>query len=210
MIYLLGIMAKAGHGKTTVANHLVASRGAAVRSVAAPLKRTVQKVFGFSEAQLWGTQAQKDAVDPRYGFSPRWLLQRLGTEGLRDEFGEDVHLWALLHHLRREEASRPPDAPARLYVVDDIRFPNDVRFVHGGGAGYRGAVLKLVLTDAPASAHGGHASELAIDDVDPANIAATVVSSRADGVAHMLDLVDRTLASAPGFAPIRPALLGQG
>jgi hypothetical protein len=207
VIYLLGVLAKAGHGKTTVANHLVASRGAAVRPLAAPLKRAVQNVFAFSDAQLWGSQADKEADDPRYGFSARWLLQRLGTEGLRQEFGEDVHLRALLLQLRREEEARPPGAPTRLYVVDDVRFPNDAAFVHAGGAGYRGAVLKIVSTDAPASRNATHASELAIAEVDPGDIAATVVSSRAQGIPHLLEGVDRALATAPGFACIRPALI---
>gem|GEM_PF-7043568 len=69
MIYVLGLLAKAGHGKTTVARHLGEAFGAETRSLAGPLKRAVQKVFGFSEAQLWGTQADKEAIDARYGFS---------------------------------------------------------------------------------------------------------------------------------------------
>ena len=80
------------------------------------MKRAVRNVFGFSDAQLWGSQADKEGVDPRYGFSTRWLLQRLGTEGLRLEFGEDVHVRALLHGLQREEAARAPAAAPRLYV----------------------------------------------------------------------------------------------
>ena len=103
VIYILGLLARSGHGKTTVAQHLVSTYGAEVRSLAGPMKRALQNVFGFSTAQLWGTQAEKEATDPRYGFSPRWLLQRLGTEGLRHEFGEDVHVRALAHALAREE-----------------------------------------------------------------------------------------------------------
>ena len=96
------------------------------------MKRAVQKVFEFSDAQVWGTQAEKEAIDPRYGISPRWLLQRLGTEGLRAEFGEDIHLIALINNLRKEEAARPVGAAPRLYVVDDVRFPKR-RAVHCHG-----------------------------------------------------------------------------
>ena len=78
VIYILGLLARSGHGKTTVAQHLVSTYGAEVRSLAGPMKRALQNVFGFSTAQLWGTQAEKEATDSRYGFSPRWLLQRLG------------------------------------------------------------------------------------------------------------------------------------
>lgn len=209
MIYLLGLLARSGHGKTTVARHLGATLGAETRSLAGPLKRAVQKVFGFSHAQVWGTQAEKEAVDPRYGVSPRWLLQRLGTEGLRQEFGDDIHLRALLAGLRREEAARPAGSPPRLYVVDDVRFPNDARFVAAGGEGFRGAVLKIVATDVAGTARLGaeaHASEAAIDEVRPEDVAATVISSRAEGVAHLLAGVDGALGGAPGFAPLRPVL----
>jgi hypothetical protein len=208
VIYILGLLAKSGHGKTTVARHLATRRGAEIRSLAGPMKRAVRTVFGFSEQQLWGTQSDKEAVDARYGFSPRWLLQHLGTEGLRAEFGDEVHARAMLHGLRREEAARPPGAPPRLYVVDDLRFPSDARFVAEGGPDHRGAVLKIVATDAPALAsvtHATHASERAVDDVRPEHIAATVRASRAQGVAHLLGEVDRVLQGVPALASLWPA-----
>jgi hypothetical protein len=206
VIYILGLLAKAGHGKTTVARHLVEVHGAQIRSLAGPMKRAVRSVFGFSDGQLWGSQADKEAIDRRYGFSPRWLLQRLGTEGLRAEFGEDVHVRALLHGLRREQAARAAAAAPVLYVVDDVRFPNDARFVAESGAEHRGAVLKIVSTDVAPAAHGAHASESAVDQVRPEDLAATVVFSRAQGVRHMLGEVDRALATLGAFDGIRPAL----
>jgi hypothetical protein len=205
VIYILGLLARSGHGKTTVAQYLVSTYGAEVRSLAGPMKRALQNVFSFSTAQLWGTQADKEATDSRYGFSPRWLLQRLGTEGLRHEFGEDVHVRALAHTLAREEAARAPGAPPRLYVVDDVRFANDARFIARGGEGRCGAVLKIAQTDVAPKQHGGHASERAIDEVAPDDIAATVVSSRGQGIAHMLDAVERALRSTARFDPLRPA-----
>ena len=204
MIYVLGLLARAGHGKTTVARHLVETHGAEVRSLAGPMKRAVRRVFGFSDEQLWGSQAAKEAVDPRYGFSPRWLLQRLGSEGLRDEFGEDIHLQALLRGLRREEAARPPGEPP-LFVVDDLRYPNDARFIAEGGPGFRGAVLKLLSLDAPSPDGPAHASEMGIEGVRPADVAGTVTSSRALGLAHLLTAVDTALLEA-GFDALRTAL----
>ena len=206
MIYILGLLAKSGHGKTTVARHLADAHGAQIRSLAGPMKRAVRTVFGFSDGQLWGSQADKEAIDRRYGFSPRWLLQRLGTEGLRAEFGEDVHVRALVHGLRREEAALHAGAPPALYVVDDVRFPNDARFVAEGGPDHRGAVLKIVATDVAPPAHDAHASENAVDQVRAEDVAATVVSSRAQGVRHLLGEVDRVLASLSAFDGIRPAL----
>lgn len=216
MIFILGLLARSGHGKTTVARHLVDRFGAEIRSLAAPMKRAVQNVFGFSDGQLWGTQAEKEAIDARYGFSPRWLLQRLGTEGLRAELGEDVHVRGLLHGLRREEAAlmnatAPSPAVAgarrpRLIVVDDVRFPNDARFIAVGGPDHRGAVLKIVATDVAPPAHGVHASESAIDHVAPEDIAATIVSSRAEGVDHLLAGVERVLRTVAAFESLRSTL----
>lgn len=205
MIYLLGLLAKAGHGKTTAARHLTQVFGAEIRPLADPLKRAARNVFGFSDAQLWGDQADKEALDPRYGFSARWLLQRLGNEGLREEFGEDIHQRALLHGLRRAEAARPPGGPPRLYVVDDVRFPDDARFIAGGGPDHCGAVLRLICPDAPAAAHGGHPSETAIDQVRSEDLAATVVATRAEGIARMQDAVVAALHT-PAFDVLRSAL----
>jgi len=200
--YILGLLARAGHGKSTVAQHLVATRNAEVQSLAGPLKRAAQRVFGFTDEQVWG--AQKEAIDPRYGFSPRWLLQRLGTEGLRAEFEEDIHVRALLRGLRR----RPADQPPRLVVVDDVRFPNDARLIAEGGPDFRGAVMKLVCTDAaPGPAAGTHASEDAIDAVRPTDVAFTVTSSRAQGLAHLYREVEEALRGE-AFAALGPALAG--
>ena len=66
--------------------------------------------------------------------------------------------------------------------------------------------MKIVATDAPISEHAAHASEVSIDDVRPEDIAATIVSSRAQGVAHLAREVDRALRVAPGFAALRPSL----
>ena len=212
-MFVLGLVAHSGHGKTTVAEHLAAAHGAQIRSLAGPLKRAMQKVFGLSDAQVWGTQAEKEAVDPRYGFSPRWLLQRMGTEGLREEFGSDIHHRALVRGLRAELTRRTADAGAArapLFVIDDVRFPDDAAFIAGlqelAGPEFRGAVMKVVATDVAPSEVSRHASERAIDEVRPEHIAATVVSSRAQGCAHMLAAVDQALRTSPGLAGLRPAL----
>jgi hypothetical protein len=210
VIYILGLLARSGHGKTTVARHLVEAFGAEVCSLAGPMKRAVQRVFDFSDAQVWGTQAEKEAIDPRYGISPRWLLQRLGTEGLRAEFGEDVHLHALLGALRKDEdGRRSANVAPRLVVVDDVRFPNDARFIAAGGPDYRGAVVKIVATDVPEGGYGSHASEAAIDDVRPEDLATTVVSSRAQGSAHLVAQIDRALGTDAALAWLQPALRGR-
>ena len=203
MIHIVALLARAGHGKTSVANYLRDTYGAQIVSLAGPLKRCAQKVMRFSHEQLYGTQVEKEANDPRYGFSAREFLQRLGTEGLREEFGYDIHVQALLHHIARLDSNLTN--VDGIYVVDDVRFPNEVGALVRS-EDHHGACIKIVCTDAPETPNANHASETGIDAVYPEQIAATLVSSRAQGVPHLIGELERALTTNPRLAPIRRAL----
>ena len=203
MPHIVALLAKAGHGKTTIAKHLEETYGTKTISLAGPLKHAAQAVMDFSDAQLWGTQAEKEAIDPRYGFSARTFLQRLGTDGLRAFFGPDVHVNALLQEIAIEglaEARRP------TYVIDDVRFPNEVAAVVESKQ-HAGVCIKIVCEDAPVMAEGsGHASETVIDKVYPGHISATVCSTRRQGVGHLVETFERELHSNPKLSLLRRAL----
>ncbi len=202
MIMFVGLLARAGHGKSTAAKFLAEKYGAKVISLASPLKRVCKKVMNFSDDQLWGTQEQKETIDPRYGFSARTFMQRLGTEGLRQEFGDDVHLSAMIETVIKTEG---PTGRA-LYVIDDVRFLNETRFIDRLGTFHgpqhmRGGVLKIVCTDAPALSAdvAAHTSEQEIDTIPQSMIAGTAVSSRAQGPEHLLGEIQKILSTAPRF-----------
>jgi dephospho-CoA kinase len=197
MIFVLGLLAKAGHGKTNAANYLRDTYGAKIVSLAGPLKRCAQKVMRFSQEQLFGTQAQKEAIDPRYGMSARMFLQKLGTEGLREEFGEDVHIRALLAWMERQDTVSEDHC---VYVVDDVRFVNEVEALALTDS-FHGAVIKIVCTDAPGGA-GDHASESSIDSVPDELLAATVISSRALGVEDLRQKLEAAIHKSPKLATI--------
>lgn len=115
---IIGLLGAKGSGKTTASDILVQKYGAKKYAFADPLKDIAKRVFEFTDDQLWGTQAAKEAVDERYGFSPRWLLQKLGTEGIREVFGPDIW-WKTC--LRRIMEDKP-----ELAVIEDFRFLNEV------------------------------------------------------------------------------------
>lgn len=209
MILFLSLLARAGHGKSTVAKYLTDKYGAQTISLATPLKRTAQACMDFSDAQLWGTQAEKEAVDPRYGFSCRQFLQRLGTEGMRREFGENIHLDTMVKNVPIESGY------ASLYLVDDARFQNEVRYLNTLGVEHgphymRGATLKIVCTDAPdmigSAEVRNHASEREIDAVPEEMLAATIVSSRAQGVGHLCAEVEEVLSKVPALVAFKALL----
>lgn len=156
-IITIALLGPAGAGKTTVADYLIERYGAKRYSLAGPLKEMVGKALDFSHEQLWGTQEQKEAIDPRYGKSCRWFLQRIGTEGCRNTFGADFWTKMCLEQIARE-------AP-RLAVIDDMRFVSEAEllrlFPRDGFHGYVWRLRPPQDHDAliRATAAGEHASE---------------------------------------------------
>lgn len=127
---IIGLMGAAGSGKSTAATYLLTRYGATIYSLAGPLKELVKRAFELSHEQVWGTQAEKEAVDPRYNVSPRWLLQRIGTEGCRAVLGKDVWTDALIGKIE-------DDQPV-VAVIEDVRFVNEAeRILDAGGEVWR-------------------------------------------------------------------------
>jgi hypothetical protein len=114
---IIGLCGPAGSGKSTVAERLESKYGAKRYAFADPLKQICMRTLDMTREQVYGTQEQKETRDPRYNFSPRWFLQRLGTEGMREVFGPDVW-WKLT--LDRIDNDRPA-----LAVIEDVRFVNE-------------------------------------------------------------------------------------
>ena len=87
---LIGFTGPAGCGKTTAAallKNLIEKTDSGIRatglaSFAGPLKNCLATLFQFTDAQLC-TMEGKEAVDERYGVTPRLVMQRFGTEFIR-------------------------------------------------------------------------------------------------------------------------------
>lgn len=182
MTITIALVGPAGAGKSTAAAHLAEHYGARRYSFAAPLKEIARRALDLSEAQVYGSQADKEAPDPRYGFSPRWFLQRLGTEGVRAVLGDDFWSRATLDLIAR-------DAPA-LAVIDDARFANECALVRRTGA--HGYVLRLHLPpgDPTSTDSGAHASEREWRDV----AVDAEISPSVRGLATLYTAVDQAMA----------------
>jgi hypothetical protein len=115
---LIGLSGKAGSGKSTVGDYLTGAHGYEQFAFAEALKEVVGLAFGFEEEQLYGRR--KEAVDPRWGVSPRWCMQWLGTEVLRARWPQ---IW--IYHLRREILDFLSVNGQHPVVVTDVRFQDE-------------------------------------------------------------------------------------
>jgi hypothetical protein len=144
---IIGFSGYARSGKDTAAQELQRSMGFWVLHFADPLKNAAREIFGFSFEQLYGNL--KETVDPFWGISPREALQKLGTEGGRNVFGEELWVKALT---RRNENRDEKD-----YVIADVRFPIEARAIQELG----GHVVRVVRPGADSVKP--HESETALD-----------------------------------------------
>lgn len=123
---LIGLSGKAGAGKSTVGDYLAGAHGYAQFAFAEALKEVVQKVFLFTDEQM---TFGKEAEDPRWKVSPRFCLQWLGTEVLRDVWPD---IW--IRHLRQEIMDFLSSNGQRLIVVTDVRFRDEAEALKRLGA----------------------------------------------------------------------------
>jgi hypothetical protein len=187
---IIAICGPAGSGKSTAAQHLVEKYGAFRYGFATPLKEMVKRALDLSEEQVYGTQEQKEAVDPRYGHSARWFMQRIGTDGCRRTFGEDFWTKQCLDMIYRQNP--------RLAVIDDTRFINEAAAVLEWEQGF---VWRLHPVDDErsrehAAAAGAHTSEEQWRTLQ----ASLEFRPEKRGVPELLKMVD----AAMEMIPLRP------
>ena len=149
---IIGLSGLAGSGKSTVARFLVERRAFVEISLAAPMKRIVQDLFAFSDMQLYGPSSARNDVDPRYGVSPRHVLQTLGTDWGRACWPD---VW--VSRVIRQAAEYP------AVVVPDCRFKNELAAIRAAG----GKLWRLTHgrgLDGAAGAHESEREQLGIPD----------------------------------------------
>lgn len=150
---IVGLGYKARSGKDTVANYLVANFGFKRIAFADPLKLACMEIFGWTEEHVYGDL--KEVVDPYWGFSPRYALQKVGTECMRDNF--DREIWV------KAAGKRILENPKINWVITDCRFPNEAKAI----AEWGGRVVKVDRPGAEASQGiEKHPSEIAMDAYD--------------------------------------------
>lgn len=160
---ILAFTGRAGSGKSTAARGVLEALPTAEEfAFAGALKETARHLFGLTTRQLYGDE--KELVDPRWGTTPRRILQRLGN-GART-----AHPDVWVRHLFEREI--PDHGPLEHVVISDVRYPNELAAVRARG----GVVVRIVRPGlarwpwlrSPLARRvllGEHASEAAIDSL---------------------------------------------
>lgn len=137
---IIGVLGKKGSGKDTLADH-IAQYGFRKIAFVDPLKDAIRILFGFNEEQLYGDQ--KEAVDTRWGTSPRRILQYLGTEVFRDSINNLIphigdNFW--VNNAEMRIAKMRDEDPKVCISIADVRFPNEVAMIRRNG----GIIVRVI------------------------------------------------------------------
>lgn len=153
---LLGLTGRKRSGKDTAAEAL----GGEVVTFAYPMKLMLGALLRYQGAstdlveQMLNGDLKETPSPLLGGHTPRFAMQRLGTEWGRTQMGEDF--WVSIA-LNRVEELDPPRA-----IIPDVRFPNEAAAIRARG----GEVWRIRRPGRPVSEGDEHSSEVLIDTLD--------------------------------------------
>ncbi|MGQ4893500.1 MAG: hypothetical protein ACP6IQ_02620 [Candidatus Njordarchaeia archaeon] len=125
-IMLVGIAGLAGSGKDTLAKMLKEGLETAygykveIIPFAKRLKEMCIQYFGLTEHQVYTQEGKQEYLED-YDMTVREFLQKLGTDALRNQVHEDIHIKMFDKHLE--------DVNANIVIIPDVRFRNEYEYV---------------------------------------------------------------------------------
>jgi hypothetical protein len=152
---IIGLSGKFGSGKTTFCSHFLSAHPIYTKESFAENLRKVVALMINRDVEFIRTAEGKNTFLPNWGFTIGELLQKIGTDGIRNILPD---AWVLSLFERFENDS--------FWIIDDVRFPNEadaIRAVGGIVVRFEGdpgkCYERLSETRDPL-----HASETALDD----------------------------------------------
>ena len=147
---IIGLCGAAGSGKDTAASRLVLFHGFLRFAFADPIYDAVSAITGLEIHEL-KDRSRKENCLGWISYSPRRLLQSLGTEWGRDMIHPEIWVMSLMQRVEGVQ-----DA-----VITDVRFSNEAEAILARG----GEVWRVVGREASIGAEAsGHSSEGGVAD----------------------------------------------
>lgn len=113
---IIALCGRKQHGKNTVGDILTQQYGYKQIALADPVKKIAGEIYNLTTAQLYGDC--KEIIDPRWGVTPRHIMQTIGSE-----LGRSIHPDTWIRYLIQDLQRRQDTAPG--WVVTDVRYPNE-------------------------------------------------------------------------------------
>jgi hypothetical protein len=160
MITGIGFTGKMMSGKDTCANYLqdlimrwkgsnyIINRMAFADS----LKDICMRYLGLTKHQCYD-QEGKQEYNNFWGMTNREILQRVGTEAMRNGFHPDV--WAKITELKIKESVKNGE----FFIITDVRFPNEAEIIRKHG----GIIVEVIRSGIGFNGIESHASEQRLD-----------------------------------------------
>jgi len=137
---VLGVCGHKGSGKSTIAEILVNRHGFYEQTFAESLKDMVAAVFVWPRDWLDGKTEEhrkwREEIDPFWSkrldlplMSPRWTLQNIGTETMRQHFHVDVWVASVEKKLMIQFGKMNEDNTNRRVVLSDCRLNNEKDYI---------------------------------------------------------------------------------
>ena len=164
----IGLLGRAESGKTTVAKYLVEHHGFTRMAFADPLKEMLIQAGLCTREECYVAKTERS----------RELLQKVGTEIFRKQVHTDF--WV------QQIAKRVKESSACRIVFDDLRFPNEARWIRS----YPGSKIVKLERIGHVDAVSGmtHESESLVDTI-AADHVITVASGDIDGILMSIEQI---------------------
>ena len=152
---IIGIAGLAGSGKDTIGEAIVAfgklkNEKWEIKKFATELKRIASILTGYKIQDFESQEFKNAKLGPEWSdMTVRDMLQKIGTDAMRDNLHPDVWVNALFSNYGYNNK----------WIITDVRFPNEVERIKQ----HNGTLIKVVR---PGIVTLDHYSEKALDDFD--------------------------------------------
>lgn len=174
---IIGITGPIGAGKTTIAKYLEENHGYKLLSFSTLLKKAAAELFSIDLHHFYDPDL-KNEVNEFWKLTPRSILQVLGTECMRDNFGQDFWAKSMMQHINQSNY--------KAIVIDDVRFTQESAMI----CRLDGDIIKVIRKENPYAMNDAHISEnvkIIYDFLCVNNFALNTLYNHIDGIMQSLE-----------------------